>query len=80
MNNPLFLKFRALIAWCDQQFDKTQVSIGDVIDRLPDYGRAIKHMINEMEQAYFSDNPHAMDEAAEKIKRLYLKGAARMPS
>lgn len=80
MTDPLFLKFRALISWLDAQFDRTQVSLWDVIDRLPDYGRAIKHMINEMDQAYFSDNPHAMDEAAEKIRRLYLKGAARMPS
>lgn len=75
---PLFLKIRDLLTWHEQQFNKTQIAFGDMMEKLPEYRRAFKYVIGEVDKAYFADSLKAMDDNCENFKRLYSKALGKM--
>jgi hypothetical protein len=76
--NPLFLKIKELLAWHGLQFDKTQISFGDMMEKLSEYKRAFGYVIAEIDKAYFADSLKAMDDNCENFKRLYSKALGKM--
>jgi hypothetical protein len=78
MTPSLFTKIRELLAWHEQQFNKTQIAFGDMMERLPEYGRAFRYVIAEIDRAYLADNVKALDNNIENFKGLYLKALGKM--
>jgi len=78
MINPFFLKIKELLAWYEIQYEKTQIAFGDMADKLPEYKRAFKYVIGEIDKAYFADSLKAMDDNIENFKRLYAKALGKM--
>jgi hypothetical protein len=78
MINPLFLKIKELLSWYEQQFKKTEIAFGDMMEKLPEYKRAFKYVISEIDKAYFADSLKTMDDNCENFKRLYTKALGKM--
>jgi hypothetical protein len=76
--NALYLKIKELLAWHGRQFEKTQISFGDMMEKLPEYKRAFKYVIAEIDKACLADSLKAMDDNCENFKRLYSKALGKM--
>ena len=74
----LFLKIKGLLAWYEEQFRKTGVDIGTIMEKLPDYRRAFKYVISEIDKACLDDSLKGMDDNVENFKRLYVKAAGKL--
>jgi len=75
---PLFIKIKELLEWHRIQFDKTQIAFGDMMERLPEYKRAFKYVIAEIDRACIADSLKALDDNIENFKRLYSKALGKM--
>lgn len=75
---PLFLKIKDLLAWHEQQFNKTQIAFGDMMEKLPEYKRAFKYVIAEIDKACLSDSLKALDDNIANFKRLYSRALSKM--
>ena len=68
----LFLKFRALVMFFDEQAEKLGVSLEDIYKLTPHYATAIKKQIDAAEGEYRLDNAHEVDVKIGLVKKLYF--------
>lgn len=78
MTNMLFMKIKELLAWHEQQYNKTQISFGDMMEKLSEYKRAFKYVISEIDKAFLADSMKGLDDNIENFKRLYSKALGKM--